>query len=85
MTPARDFEGAVDIEWGSSPRGSIGMFIGAKANALMKGRNYVIAQDIKDIAHPVLRHRIILGYAAKTKKLDSDKIIKNILKKVPAP
>lgn len=78
-TRKKDFENGQYIEWGSSPRASIGLFIASKAWALMKGRNYVIPKDVKDIAHYVLRHRIILNYKARAEKLDSDKLIDEIL------
>ncbi|MBU4070326.1 MAG: AAA family ATPase [Nanoarchaeota archaeon] len=78
-TRKKDFENGQYIEWGGSPRASIGLFIASKAWALMKGRNYVIPKDVKDIAHYVLRHRIILNYKARAEKLDSDKLIDEIL------
>ena len=58
---------------------SIAMYIASKAWALMKGRNYVIPKDVKDISHFVLRHRIILNYKARAEKMDSDQIIDEIL------
>ena len=78
-TRKKDFENGRYIEWGGSPRASIGLFIAAKAWALMRGREYVIPKDVKDIAHFVLRHRVILSYRAKAEKLDSDQIINEIL------
>lgn len=77
-TRKRDFDNGKFIEWGGSPRASIGLFIAAKAWALMNGRNYVIPQDVKDIAHFVLRHRIILNYKARAEGITSDKIIDEI-------
>ena len=85
MSRGGDFEFSEHIEWGASPRGSIAMFIGAKANALMQGRDYVVTQDVKDVVYPVLRHRILLGYAARAQKVNSDKVIKSMLDKIPAP
>ncbi len=73
------------IDYGSSPRGSIGLFIGAKATALMNGRNFVLPEDIIEVAKPVLRHRVILTYEGQAEGYNSDKIIEEILKKVPAP
>ncbi|MBI2045354.1 AAA family ATPase [Candidatus Pacearchaeota archaeon] len=78
-TRRRDFKHGEYIEWGGSPRASIGLFIGAKGWALMNGRNYVIPQDVKDVAHLVLRHRIILNYKARAEGINSDKIIDEIL------
>lgn len=81
-TRKKDFEHGKYIEWGGSPRASIGLFIAAKAQALMNGRNYVIPQDVKDIAHLVLRHRIILNYRARAEGVTSDTIVDEILKMI---
>jgi MoxR-like ATPase len=78
-TRKKDFHHGQYIEWGGSPRASIGLFIASKAWALMNGRNYVIPQDVKDIAHFVLRHRLILNYKARAEGITSDKIIDEIL------
>lgn len=84
-TRQKDFGHSKYIEWGCSPRASIALFIASKAWAFMSGRNYVIPKDVRDICHIVLRHRIILNYSAKAEKVDSDKIIDEILKIVGAP
>jgi MoxR-like ATPase len=81
-TRKRDFKDGQYIEWGGSPRASIGIYIASKAWALMHGRNYVVPQDIKDTAHFVLRHRIILNYKARAEGITSDKIIDEILASV---
>jgi len=81
-TRKKDFRHGEYIEWGGSPRASIGLFIAAKAWALIKGRNYVIPQDVKDIAHFVLRHRIILNYKARAEGVTSDKIVDEVLNMV---
>jgi len=81
-TRKKDFEHGKYIEWGGSPRASIGLFIAAKAWALMNGRNYAIPQDVKDIAHYVLRHRIILNYRARAEGITSDTIVDEILKMI---
>ncbi len=81
-TRKKDFKNSQYIDWGGSPRASIGLFIASKARALVNGRDYVIPKDVKDIAHYVLRHRIILNYKAAAEKIDSDKIIDEILNKV---
>lgn len=73
------------IEYGASPRASIWLVLTSKANAMMKGRGYVIPEDIKEIAHDVLRHRIILTYEAEAEGLTTDKIIDSILSKVRIP
>jgi len=73
------------IEYGASPRASIWLIITGKANALMNGRGYVIPEDIKEVAHEVLRHRIILTYEAEAEEITPDKIIDEILARVRAP
>lgn len=73
------------VDWGASPRASIGLFIASKAQALLNGRNYVKPQDVKDVAHEVLRHRIILKYVAQAEGITSDDIITRILNKVEIP
>jgi len=73
------------IEFGASPRGSIGIFISAKANAVLRGRTYVIPEDIKEVAHDVLRHRLILTYEAQAANVKPESIIDEILQKVPVP
>jgi MoxR-like ATPase len=73
------------IEIGSSPRASIGLFITSKANALMHGKNFVIPDFVKEIAHPIMRHRIILNYEGMAEGIKTDDIVKEILEKVPIP
>jgi len=68
------------IEYGASPRASIGLVLAAKARALMEGRKYVSKTDINTMAYPVLRHRIILSFEAERQNLDEDAVIKSILK-----
>jgi len=78
-TREKDFQYADLIEWGSSPRAAIALFISSKAQAFLNGRDYVIPRDVKEIAYDVLRHRLILSYRAKAEGIDSDKIITHIL------
>jgi MoxR-like ATPase len=73
------------IEFGASPRASIWLILAAKANALLAGRGFVIPDDIKSIAHDVLRHRIILTFEAESEGNTSDALIDKILEKVRAP
>jgi MoxR-like ATPase len=73
------------IEWGSSPRASIGLFIAAKANALLNGRTFVIPDDVKTVAYDVLRHRLLLTYEAQAENIKTEKIIDEILQKIPVP
>jgi MoxR-like ATPase len=73
------------IEIGSSPRASIGLFIVSKANALLHGKNFVIPDFVKEIAMPVMRHRIILNYEGMAEGIKTDDIVKEILEKVSIP
>ena len=73
------------IELGTSPRACIGLFIAAKADALMRGDAYIRPQHVKNVALDVLRHRIILNYTGQAEGIKSDAIINEILSKVPIP
>ncbi len=73
------------IEYGASPRASIWLILAAKAKALISGRGYVLPEDIKAVAHEVLRHRIILTYEAEAEDITSDDIIKKIVEKIKVP
>jgi MoxR-like ATPase len=68
------------IEYGASPRASIGLILAAKAKALLNGRKYVSAKDIEDMAYPVLRHRLILNFKAERDGKTADDVIKELLK-----
>lgn len=71
------------IAFGGSPRSSIAMFIAAKARALINCRTYVTSQDVKDVAHNCLRHRVLLNFEGEAEEIDTDEIIDEILRKVP--
>ncbi|MDD1719878.1 MAG: MoxR family ATPase [Methanoregulaceae archaeon] len=73
------------ISYGASPRASIYLVLGAKAVALMKGRGYVVPDDVKSIAHEVLRHRILRTFEAEAEGITPDQIITGILQKVAVP
>src|SRR3989338_1229691 len=78
-TREKDFKYGEFIELGGSPRASINLFIAAKAEALLKGRTFVIPKDVEKTAHEVLRHRLILSYKALAENITSDKIIDEVL------
>ena len=69
------------IQYGASPRATIGLILAAKARALTQGRNHVAAEDIHEMAYPVLRHRIILNFEAERQGLTTDDAIKHLLGK----
>src|SRR3989338_4272413 len=73
------------IGYGSSPRGSIGLLLGAKAECLLNARTFVTPHDIKKVARDVLRHRVIINYEGQAEGVTPDDIIKEILDKVPVP
>ena len=73
------------IEFGASPRASIWLIRAAKANAMINGRGYVVPEDIKEIAHEVLRHRLILTFEAEADEINTDKVIDIILEKISSP
>jgi len=79
LTREKNKEYSKYITLGSSPRGSIALHIASKAQALMKGRAYVLPEDVREVTKPVLRHRIILNYKAESEGISSDKIIDEIL------
>ena len=73
------------IHYGASPRASINLTIGAKAKALLEGRDYVVPQDIKDIAQDILNHRIKPTFEAEAEEISSEGIVKQILDALPVP
>ncbi|MFD1002275.1 AAA family ATPase [Ohtaekwangia kribbensis] len=76
-------EQAQYIQFGASPRASINMNLAAKAVAYMEGRDYVLPEDIKEVALDVMSHRILLNYEAEADNVKPSDIIKVILNKVP--
>ncbi len=73
------------IEYGASPRASIYIYRCAKIEALFDGREFVIPEDVKAVAHDVLRHRIILTYEAESEELSTDNVVEEILGSVDVP
>ncbi|MGB6221187.1 AAA family ATPase [Haloferula sp.] len=73
------------IRAGASPRGTINLALTARAHAFINGRSFVTPQDVKDMAHDVLRHRILLSYEAEAEDTTTDQILDRILSKVPVP
>ncbi|ULQ60705.1 MoxR family ATPase [Brucepastera parasyntrophica] len=73
------------ISFGASPRASIALCQCARINAFFEGRNFVLPEDIKAVALPVLRHRLVLSYEAGADNLSADEIISGILEIIPLP
>jgi len=85
-SPSRfDLDLEHQIEYGASPRATICLNRAARAVALLRGRAYATPQDVKDIAHDVLRHRIIVTYEAEAEGLASDDLVAQILNELPVP
>ncbi|MDM7935385.1 MAG: hypothetical protein QUS08_08375 [Methanothrix sp.] len=73
----RSWEG---VQYGASPRASIGLILSSKARAFLQGRNYVSKEDLHVTAYPVLRHRLILGFEAERKGLTRDQVVTDLLR-----
>ena len=73
------------ITFGASPRASINLILAGRALALVRGREYALPQDLREIAHDVLRHRIMLSYEALADGVTPDAVIDRILAAVPVP
>ena len=73
------------LEYGASPRAGLALKQASKAYALLSGRYFVTPQDLKDIAHPILRHRLRLSYEAEAENLTTDDIISSILDTLAVP
>ncbi len=73
------------VRYGASPRGSLGLMKSAQALALLRGRKFVIPDDVKELAPPVLTHRIILRHEERAKGASSTDVMTEILAKVPVP
>jgi MoxR-like ATPase len=70
------------VQYGASPRASIGLILTSKARAFLLGRNYVSAEDLHVMSYPILRHRIILSFESERKGLTTDQVITDILKEL---
>ncbi len=72
------------LSWGAGPRAVQFLIIGAKARALLQGRSHVAVEDIQALAGPVLRHRIVVGFAAESEGVTPDAIIRRIIENTPS-
>ena len=71
--------------YGASPRASLGLIAAGRALALVRGRDYVLPQDVLDVTADVLRHRLVLSYDALADGVPADHIVKRIVQTVPLP
>jgi MoxR-like ATPase len=73
------------VSYGASTRAAQYLVLGGKARALMRGRYHVSFDDIRALAHPVLRHRVLLNFHAQSERVTSDQVVKHLLEQVPIP
>jgi MoxR-like ATPase len=83
-------EGAPDfveqwVAWGAGPRASQYLVLGAKARAILQGRPHATEEDVRAVALPVLRHRILVNFNAEADGIDSREIVRRLLDVVPVP
>jgi MoxR-like ATPase len=73
------------VAFGASVRAAQYLVLGGKARALMHGRYHVSFEDIRALAHPVMRHRILTNFHAQSERVTTDQIIDQLLQAVPTP
>jgi MoxR-like ATPase len=73
------------LELGGSPRASLSLIRGARALAVMRGRGYVLPEDLGDLAPDCLRHRLVLSYEALAEGLTADALIAKVMARLPLP
>ncbi len=76
---------SADIYLGASPRGTLALSRASQARAALNGRDHVLPDDVKEVAMPVLAHRIIVSPAARLRELSADRIVQEIVRNTPAP
>jgi MoxR-like ATPase len=83
VTPAPQF--AKDwLSWGDGPRACQYLILGGKVRSILHGRSFVSTDDIKAVSKPVLRHRLVLNFAAESEGLTTDMIVERVLEHVQA-
>jgi MoxR-like ATPase len=73
------------ISFGASPRASISLIEAGRALAYLRGRDYVLPEDVTDVMPDVLRHRLVLTYEALSESITADEIVRRIMSHIPAP
>jgi MoxR-like ATPase len=73
------------LTFGASPRASIHLIEGARALAFLRGRSYALPEDVTDLAHDVMRHRLVMSYEALAEGQNADALIDRVLQQIPAP
>ncbi len=72
------------VRWGAGPRAAQYLILGAKSRALMVGRSYVSTDDVKAVAHPVLRHRVLTNFQAQAEGVTPDQVVDRLIESTPA-
>src|SRR5262249_45889884 len=72
------------LSWGAGPRAVQDLILGSKARALLQGRTHVSVDDLQTLAKPVLRHRLVLTFAAESEGLTADQVVDRLLETTPA-
>jgi MoxR-like ATPase len=85
--PSRQGEGVPEfvnkwVRWGAGPRAGQALLLGAKARALLEGRSVVSLDDVREVALPVLRHRVLLNFQAEADEMDADAIVRQLLERI---
>jgi MoxR-like ATPase len=73
------------VRWGAGPRAGQALILTSKARAILHGRFAVTAEDIKTMAYPVLRHRVLVNFNAEAEKIDADRVVSELLKEIKLP
>ena len=73
------------VQTGASPRATIALTLAARAMAFLQGRHFVTPQDVKSVAHDVLRHRVSVTYEAEAENITAENVIDKILDTLPVP
>lgn len=81
----RATRGALNISWGASPRAAVALLLSSKAMAGLRGREYVTPDDVKEIAKPVLRHRIVLRSEAEIEGIQPDQVLDEVIAGIEVP
>ena len=72
------------MAWGAGPRASLNLILAGKARAALRGRCHVSVEDIKELCLPILRHRIIPNFAARSEGMTADTLIEKLLEEIPS-
>ncbi len=72
------------MSWGAGPRASLNLILAGKARAALRGRCHVSTDDVREVCRPILRHRIIPNFAARSEGMNSDSLIETLLEEIPA-